>query len=78
MMPRSFFCNGHIFLNGRKMSKNDGNFLTIKDCIEKFSADATRMALSESGDTLEDANFDEKVANASILKLYALERWIKL
>lgn len=33
MMPRSYFCNGYVILNGEKMSKSTGNFLTIKDCI---------------------------------------------
>jgi leucyl-tRNA synthetase len=75
-MPRSFFCNGWILLNGKKMSKSEGNFLTIRDCIEKYGVDATRMALADAGDSLDDANFEESVANACILKLYVFERWI--
>ena len=31
------------------------------------------IALADAGDTLDDANFDETVANAAILKLYILE-----
>ena len=76
MMPRSFYCNGHILVNGKKMSKSEGNFLTIRDCIQKYGVDATRMALADAGDGLDDANFDESVANASILKLYTFEKWI--
>ena len=33
MMPRGFFCNGYILVNGKKMSKSEGNFFTLKDCI---------------------------------------------
>ena len=76
MMPRGFFCNGHILVNGKKMSKSEGNFLTIRDCIQKFGVDATRFALADSGDGLDDANFDESVANSAILRLFVFEKWI--
>ena len=76
MMPKSYFCNGYMVLNNEKMSKSTGNFLTIKDCIQKFGADATRITLADAGDGLDDANFDTDVANAAILKLFVLEKWI--
>ena len=59
------------------MSKSAGNFMTLRECILKFGADASRLALADAGDTLDDANFDETVANAAILKLFVLEEWIK-
>jgi len=43
--------------------------------VEKFGADATRLALADAGDGIEDANFDEKNANASILRLHTLVEW---
>lgn len=73
--PRSFRVNGHLMLNGEKMSKSTGNFLTIQGAVEKFGADATRVALADAGDGIEDANFEETVANASILKLFELRKW---
>ena len=54
------------------MSKSTGNFLTIRDSIDKFGCDATRIALASAGDSLDDANFEEKEANSLILKLTAL------
>lgn len=75
-MPRSFFCNGWVLINGKKMSKSEGNFLTVRDSIEKYGVDATRVALADAGDSLDDANFDELVANSAILRLYIFERWI--
>jgi leucyl-tRNA synthetase len=75
-MPRGFFCNGWILVNGKKMSKSEGNFLTIKSCIDKYGVDATRIALADAGDSLDDANFDELVAESMILRLYVFERWI--
>jgi len=32
--------------------------------------------LADAGDGLDDANFDTDVANAAILKLFVLEKWI--
>jgi leucyl-tRNA synthetase len=77
MMPRSIYCNGYMVLNNEKMSKSTGNFLTIKDCIDRFGVDATRITLADAGDGLDDANFETDVANATILKLYVLEKWIQ-
>jgi len=47
--------------------------MTLRDCINKFGVEASRIALADAGDTLDDANFDETVANAAILKLFILE-----
>lgn len=42
----------------------------MADAVKKFGADATRLALADAGDGVEDANFEEYTANASILRLY--------
>lgn len=76
-MCRSYFCNGYLNLNGQKMSKSSGNFVTLKQSIEKFGVEASRIAIADAGDTLDDANFEESVANAAIIKLFVLEGWIK-
>jgi len=76
-MPKSIYCNGWMIINGEKMSKSTGNFLTLKDCISKFGVDATRFTLADAGDGLDDANFETDVANASILKLFTFEKWIQ-
>lgn len=75
--PRSFFTNGHVMIDHEKMSKSTGNFITLSDAIAEYSADATRFALADAGDGLEDANFERKSANAAILKLTKEEVWIK-
>jgi leucyl-tRNA synthetase len=68
--PRAFRANGHLLLNSEKMSKSTGNFMSINDSIQKFGVDATRIALADSGDSLEDANFVNDTADKSILRLY--------
>lgn len=66
MWPRSMFCNGWSLVNGEKMSKSKGNFFTIEEFLKKHSADAARVACANSGDTLEDANIEEGVANKAV------------
>ena len=73
--PLSMRTNGHLMVNGQKMSKSKGNSMTMRQCIEKFGADATRLCLADAGDGIEDANFDEKTANANILRLHTLIAW---
>src|SRR5690606_14098446 len=38
-------------------------------------ADAARIALADAGDSISDANFDEDVADNSILRMYTIREW---
>ncbi|KAI0387235.1 leucyl-tRNA synthetase [Hypomontagnella monticulosa] len=73
--PKSVRVNGHLQLNGEKMSKSTGNFMTLDDVVKKFGADASRVALADAGDTIQDSNFVEDVANNTILRLHTLKEW---
>lgn len=73
--PKGIRANGHLMLNNAKMSKSTGNFMTLEQIVKKFGADASRIALADAGDTIEDANFDESNANAAILRLFNLKEW---
>ncbi|KAH7156962.1 hypothetical protein EDB81DRAFT_788475 [Dactylonectria macrodidyma] len=73
--PRSIRANGHLMLNGEKMSKSTGNFMTLNDLTAKYGADASRIALADSGDGVNDANFEEDVADNNILRLFNLREW---
>ena len=75
--PKKFFCNGWILVNGEKMSKSKGNFYTIADACQQFGADATRIALAQAGDGLEDANFTIENAEVAILRLSTLEMYLR-
>ena len=75
--PQSFFTNGHVTIDAKKMSKSEGTFITMKDAIKEYSADATRFALADAGDGLEDANFEKKSVNAAILKLTKEIEWVE-
>lgn len=54
LWPRGIFCNGHILVNAEKMSKSKGNFLMMDECVDKFTADATRLALADAGTPTKD------------------------
>lgn len=43
------YCNGHVMVDAEKMSKSKGNFLMLLECVEEYSADATRFALADAG-----------------------------
>ncbi|XP_058822795.1 leucine--tRNA ligase, cytoplasmic [Topomyia yanbarensis] len=75
--PRGIRCNGHLLLNSAKMSKSEGNFLTLYEAIAMFSADGTRLCLADAGDSIEDANFVVSTADAGILRLYTFIEWVK-
>lgn len=75
--PVAVRANGHLLLNSEKMSKSTGNFLTLSEALDKFSADGMRLALADAGDTVEDANFVEAMADAGILRLYTWVEWVK-
>lgn len=47
--PEGIRCNGHLMLNGEKMSKSTGNFMTLQDLVKKYGADATRIGLADAG-----------------------------
>lgn len=65
--PRSMRLNGHLLLNGKKMSKSTGNFLTLREAADRYGADAMRLSLADAGDEITDA----KSVNASIVTEYS-------
>ena len=76
LMPKGYYCNGHVLVDAEKMSKSKGNFLMMNETVEKFSADATRFACANAGDSLDDANFSRETADTAIVSLVNEETWI--
>lgn len=76
LWPRGFYCNGHVLVDAEKMSKSKGNFLMLNETVEKYSADATRLACADAGDMLDDANFSRELADSSVLTLVTEDLWI--
>lgn len=76
LWPRGYYTNGHVLVDAEKMSKSKGNFLMMNETIEKYTADATRFACADAGDSLDDANFSRDTADAAILNLTNEDSWI--
>jgi leucyl-tRNA synthetase len=60
--PRAFTVNGMVTVNGQKMSKSKGNFIILRNAIEKHGADAVRITLMDSAEGMNDVNWIEKEA----------------
>lgn len=73
--PKAVRANGHLMLNGEKMAKSTGNFMTLDELVHKYGADASRIAMADAGDGVADANFEEDVADNNILRLFNLREW---
>ena len=77
MWPQGIRANGHLMLNSEKMSKSTGNFMTLSEAMQRYGADGMRLALANSGDSIEDANFETSVADSAVLRLWTLVELIK-
>lgn len=73
--PVSINCNGWILIDGKKMAKSEGNFITIESALDTNSIDAVRMTLADSGDTFDDANYVK--ANAGDHCTLKLFNWLE-
>lgn len=55
--------NGWVTVDGEKMSKSKGNFITLRDAMDRFGVSATRLAVANAGEGLDDANFEVDFAH---------------
>jgi len=56
-LPQGIGVNGMLSIEGNKMSKSKGNFITLKDALNQFGADATRCALLLGGEGMNDPDW---------------------
>ena len=54
-----------------------GNFKTLEQALQDFSADGVRIALAAAGDVMADANFEVDVAEKAVLRLTKELAWIE-
>jgi leucyl-tRNA synthetase len=62
LWPEAVGVNGWVMVDGEKMSKSKGNFITLREALEDYGATATRMTLANAGEGVDDANFDLEFA----------------
>ncbi len=71
-IPRIIGVNGMIFIEGKKMSKKLGNFITIKKMLEEFGSSVTRASLMLLAEGMKDPDFRYEFAKDIERKLKEL------
>lgn len=75
--PKAYTINGMQQMYGQKMSKSKGNYITIQEAIEKYSADAMRITLMDSTEGMDDPDWTEKATIAWRNKLDHIYKIVK-
>ena len=55
--PRAIGVNGMLMIEGKQMHKSKGNFVTMKNAVERYGADATRCALLLGAEGMDDPDW---------------------
>jgi len=77
--PKAIGANGVLTIEGEKMSKSKGNFVTLKNAVESYGADPTRCALILSAEEMEDPDWrSENIRdiNAKLASFYDFSKRI--
>ena len=68
--PKGIAVNGHVLLDGEKMSKSKGNIIPTDWALENWGADISRFLVASAGDsTLDDGNLDTRVVERLKIEL---------
>jgi len=74
--PKGFGVNGMLTIEGQKMSKSKGNFVTLRTAVSRFGADVTRLTLVLGGEDMNDPDWREENVRSIDSKLKALHRFV--
>ncbi len=55
--PRAMGVNGMLMIEGKQMHKSKGNFITMKNAVDRYGADATRCALLLGAEGMDDPDW---------------------
>jgi leucyl-tRNA synthetase len=75
--PRSIAINGFVSLEGEKMSKSKGPLLTLREAVDHYGADITRMYILSSAEQTQDADWKNEgieTARRQVDRFYAFVR----
>ena len=70
--PRAIGVNGMLMIEGKQMHKSKGNFVTMKNAVDKYGADATRCALLLGAEGMDDPDWRDENASDIQSKLESL------
>ncbi|MEM3079955.1 MAG: leucine--tRNA ligase, partial [Thermoproteota archaeon] len=74
--PRQISVNGFLRIEGQPMHKSRGIFISLRDAVEKYGSDATRITLLLSAEGLEDPNWEGEKARKNIELLRSIYGFI--
>jgi leucyl-tRNA synthetase len=55
--PRGIGVNGYVNIESEKMSKSKGNITSLRDCLETYGTDMTRINMVCSSEGIDDSNW---------------------
>jgi leucyl-tRNA synthetase len=64
LWPCQIVTNGHVMMEGTKMSKSFGNIIPLREALAKFGADPIRLSVLATAELLQDADFSPSVAKS--------------
>ncbi|MCC7576293.1 MAG: class I tRNA ligase family protein, partial [Methanomethylovorans sp.] len=77
--PRALAVNGFVSLEGQKMSKSKGPLLTLRNAVDEYGADISRMYILSSAEQTQDAdwrNSGVEAAKKQVERFYSFAREI--
>jgi leucyl-tRNA synthetase len=66
--PRAYGVNGHVTVDGNKMSKSLGNVIPVRVMLDEYGADASRLTILNGGEGMDDPNWDSELAKTTSLR----------
>jgi len=76
LWPRQIVTNGHVLMEGAKMSKSFGNIIPLREGLAKFGADPLRLSVLATAELLQDAGFSPSIAKSMRERLERLHKFV--
>ncbi|MDE1728391.1 MAG: leucine--tRNA ligase [Thaumarchaeota archaeon] len=70
--PEEIVVNGSVLMDGKKMSKSEGNIIPLRDAIRNHGADSIRLTILISAELLQDADFNQDAVKGIKNKLESM------
>ncbi len=74
--PRGVGVNGFVSIDGQPMHKSKGIFVTLKDALREYGADAVRAALMSTTEGLDDPDWRNKAAEEAVRTIKSLAAFV--
>ncbi|MDL2261630.1 leucine--tRNA ligase [Methanimicrococcus sp. OttesenSCG-928-J09] len=75
--PKALAVNGFVSLEGQKMSKSKGPILTLKEAVDTYGADVTRMYILSAAEQAQDADWRKEGIESSRTQLARFYNFVR-